>query len=77
MRQLRLVWSNSKKNSGRKTLASVKCKMLRADLSSSPLVQKILRLEQEHTRGAAVIEKLVDDLLNAAGGWAILFMAVA
>jgi len=67
MRQLRLVWSNSGRKSKSETLACVKCKMLRVGLSGSPLVRKIKRLEQEHRGGAAVIERLVDDLLEKSG----------
>lgn len=65
---LRLVSSNLSSRSRRKTLSSVTCRMLRApSCDGSPLAKKALCLETHSPRAAAVVEQLVDDLLDELG----------
>lgn len=62
---LRLVSGNLKPSSKTEKLDSVTPKMLRVDWSkSSPLLRKVSRLEGRSARAAAVIERLVDDVLE-------------
>lgn len=64
-RQLRLVFSNSKTSSSNGKLSSVTCRMLRSSLSgSSRLQQKVARLESRSPGAAALVERLVDRMLD-------------
>lgn len=63
---LSLVYSKSNANAMNTSLSSIKCRMLPADSLKSPwtrVVRKVARLEALNVDAAAVIEKLVDDLL--------------
>lgn len=66
-RQLKLVSKTSRASSKIEKLSSVKCRMLRSPWSaasgSTSLQQKIAQLEQRSPGAAALIEKLVDDIL--------------
>lgn len=68
MTQLRLVSGNSNNAIRNEKLSSVKCKMLRVGSSDSSLCRKVQQLEQYNARAAAVIERLVDDLLEDLEG---------
>jgi hypothetical protein len=71
MSQLRLVASQSSNAPSKSTkLASVKCRMLRADSSNSlpSVAVKSARLHALNAAAADVIEKLVDDLLEELEG---------
>lgn len=71
MSQLRLVASQNSNGSSRTTnLGLVKCRMLPAVSSSSlpSVALKSARLHALRPRAAAVIEKLVDDLLAELEG---------
>lgn len=63
-RQLKLVLGNSNAITRRSRLDSVKCKPLRAIYFKSPLVEKVLRLENEHPEAARMIDQLIDDVLS-------------
>lgn len=63
-RQLKLVVSES--SNGKTPLSklnSVRCRMLRAGSLPSPFQTKVARLERERPAAAALIERLVDDVL--------------
>lgn len=74
MSQLRLAYSNSKPNSLSATrhLSGLKPRPAKSNPSSggcslSPLVKKILLLQERKPRAAALIEKLVDDAIDHLG----------
>lgn len=66
MSQLRLVGGsqNSKRRSQISELDSIRPRMLRADLQRSPLEQKVAELQARRPDLAAVIEALVDDMID-------------
>ncbi len=67
--QLKLVFSSSNGNSKTARLSSVKCRMRRAAYSPSPFVLKIERLQEKNPGAAALIERLVDDVLIGQPSW--------
>lgn len=69
MSQLRIVASKiSNDRSQNYALDSIKPKMLRADLPRSPLERKVAELQARRPDLAAVIESLVDDMLDELEG---------
>lgn len=62
MAQLRIAFRNERASS----LLSVKCRMLPANSPASrlPLERKLAKLRERSPDAVAVIEKLVDDLLD-------------
>jgi hypothetical protein len=67
--QLKLVFSSSNGNSKSVKLSSVKCRMQRATCSPSPFALKVERLQRENPGAAALIERLVDDVLVGPATW--------
>lgn len=67
---LKLAYSQSNASAMTTSLSSIKCRMLPAASSRSRLplvVQKVARLHALSADAAAVIERLVDDLLEDCG----------
>jgi hypothetical protein len=63
--QLRLAFSNSNSSSESATGLSHKSRTLRSkSFACSPLQKKIAALERTSPGGAALVEKLVDDILE-------------
>lgn len=70
MSQLRIVKSSrSGSGSGPSKLSSVKCKMSPVGSSDwRPLAKKVVRLGELHAGAAALLERLVDDMLAELQG---------
>jgi hypothetical protein len=71
-RRVVIAFPNSNPNSACSALSTVTCAMLRAPLSSNsakwpPISVKARQLQQEKPSAAAMIEELLDELLEDVG----------